>query len=76
MKPTPAPRPALGSHISLRQALSRRQFLRGTGIVLSLPLLDSMLPGISRAATANAAKEAAAEAPPHARGLQQSRARA
>jgi BMFP domain-containing protein YqiC len=61
MKPTPAPRPALGSHISLRQALSRRQFLRGTGIVLSLPLLDSMLPGLSRAATADAAKAAAAK---------------
>ena len=61
MKLTPATRSALGSHISMRQALSRRQFLRGTGIVLSLPLLDSMLPGISRAATAAAAKEAAAK---------------
>ena len=61
MTPTSASRPALGSQISLRQALSRRQFLRGTGIVLSLPLLDSMLPGISRAANANAAKEAAAK---------------
>jgi BMFP domain-containing protein YqiC len=61
MQPNPTPRPALGSHISLRQPISRRQFLRGTGIVLSLPLLDSMLPGISRAATANAAKEAAAK---------------
>eukprot|EP01031_Cornospumella_fuschlensis_P008219 gene8219-10138_t len=61
MNPTSASRSALGSHISTRQALSRRQFLRGTGIVLSLPLLDSMLPGISRAATANAAKEAAAK---------------
>ena len=61
MKPIPANRSALGSHISTRQALSRRQFLRGTGIVLSLPLLDSMLPGISRAATAEAAKAAAAK---------------
>jgi hypothetical protein len=61
MKPIPANRSALGSHISTRQALSRRQFLRGTGIVLSLPLLDSMLPGIARAATAEAAKAAAAK---------------
>src|SRR5262245_38753283 len=30
--------------ISTRRALSRRQFLRGTGILLSLPLLDSMTP--------------------------------
>jgi len=61
MNPNPRPRSSLGSHIATRQALSRRQFLRGAGIVLSLPLLDSMLPGISRAAEAKAAKEAAAK---------------
>ena len=47
---------SLGSYVSTRRALSRRQFLRGTGIVLSLPLLDSMLPTFARA---QAAKEAA-----------------
>jgi BMFP domain-containing protein YqiC len=31
--------------------MSRRQFLRGAGIVLSLPLLDSMLPTFARAGT-------------------------
>lgn len=30
--------------------VSRRNFLRGTGIALSLPMLDAMLPGISSAA--------------------------
>src|SRR3954453_4544636 len=33
-----------------RKALSRRGFLRGAGIVLSLPLLDAMLPAFSSAA--------------------------
>jgi hypothetical protein len=40
--------------IAQRQALSRRSFLRGAGIALSLPLLDSMTPAfasISRAAS-------------------------
>jgi len=46
--------PRLGSHISTRTPLSRRQFLRGAGIVLSLPLLDSMLPTFARASTAAA----------------------
>jgi BMFP domain-containing protein YqiC len=61
MKTPSASRSSLGSFVSTRQALSRRQFLRGTGIVLSLPLLDSMLPGISRAAQTSAAREAAAK---------------
>jgi hypothetical protein len=30
--------------VSARRALSRRKFLRGTGILLSLPLLDAMAP--------------------------------
>src|SRR3954470_24512294 len=33
-----------------RRALSRRGFLRGAGIVLSLPMLDAMLPAFSSAA--------------------------
>jgi hypothetical protein len=37
-----------GSHIATRRALSRRQFLRSAGIVMSLPLLDSMLPSFAR----------------------------
>ena len=37
-------------YIGTRQPISRRHFLRGAGIALSLPLLDSMLPGWARAA--------------------------
>jgi Protein of unknown function (DUF1552) len=47
-----ASKPVTGSLIATRRALSRRQFLRGAGIVLTLPLLDSMLPSFARAATA------------------------
>ena len=49
--------PRRSTFISTRPTLSRRQFLRGAGIVLSLPLLDSMLPTFSRAASAEAAKK-------------------
>ena len=42
--------------ISTRRAVSRRQFLRGAGIVLSLPFLDSMLPAFARAAVKDGAK--------------------
>jgi BMFP domain-containing protein YqiC len=45
-----------GSFVALQRSLSRRQFLRGAGIVLSLPLLDSMLPAFARAGST---KEAA-----------------
>jgi hypothetical protein len=38
-------------HISTRAALSRRKFLRGAGILLSLPLLDAMTPAFASAAT-------------------------
>jgi hypothetical protein len=38
--------------VATQRALSRRQFLRGAGIVLSLPFLDSMLPAFAQAATA------------------------
>jgi hypothetical protein len=36
--------------VSTRRPLSRRLFLKGTGVALSLPLLDSMLPSFARAA--------------------------
>jgi len=50
MKTPPAVRSPFGSHIATRQVVSRRQFLRGVGVVLALPMLDSMLPGLARAA--------------------------
>lgn len=34
-------------HISTRPALSRRSFLRGAGVLLSLPLLDAMTPAFA-----------------------------
>jgi uncharacterized protein DUF1552 len=37
-------------HIAIRQALSRRRFLKGVGVAMSLPLLDAMQPGTARAA--------------------------
>jgi hypothetical protein len=42
MNTRPSDRPA--PFISTRAALSRRKFLRGAGILLSLPLLDAMTP--------------------------------
>src|SRR5258708_9934527 len=45
--------------VSTRPALSRRKFLRGAGILLTLPLLDAMTP-----AFAAAAKRIAADATP------------
>src|SRR5438128_11219519 len=36
-------------HFSTPHALSRRHFLRGTGVLLGLPLLDAMLPAFARA---------------------------
>ncbi len=54
--PARATRPVTGSFIATQRALSRRQFLRGAGIVLSLPLLDSMLPAFAKAAATNGAK--------------------
>ena len=38
------------SFVSTQRALSRRSFLRGAGIVLSLPFLEAMRPAFSRAA--------------------------
>src|SRR6476646_12199304 len=39
---------------SLRQPLSRRRFLRGAGVALSLPLLDAMRPAFASEAKAEA----------------------
>jgi BMFP domain-containing protein YqiC len=43
----------IGSFVSTRPTLSRRQFLRGAGILLSLPLLDSMISPFASAALSN-----------------------
>lgn len=40
---------SLRANVAIRQPISRRAFLRGVGVAMSLPLLDSMLPAISRA---------------------------
>ncbi len=50
MNKQPSAPPAYGPFIATRQPLSRRLFLKGTGVALSLPLLDSMLPVFGRAA--------------------------
>ena len=50
---------AKGPFVSNHQTLSRRRFLRGAGIVLSLPLLDAMTPVFGAVA-----KRLAAEATP------------
>ena len=42
-----------GPYIATRQALSRRRFLQGTGVAMSLPLLDAMLPRVARAESAS-----------------------
>lgn len=42
--------------VSTQRAVSRRQFLRGAGVAMSLPFLDSMLPAFARAATTSALK--------------------
>jgi len=39
-------------HIANRQAISRRHFLQGTGVLLGLPLLDAMRPAFAHAAAA------------------------
>jgi hypothetical protein len=51
-----SPRSIVAPFVATRPALSRRQFLRGAGILLSLPLLDSMLPAFARANGASGAK--------------------
>lgn len=44
-----------GPFIAIRPPMSRRRFLRGAGIALSLPFLDSMMPGLVRAAPSTSA---------------------
>src|SRR4051812_26972060 len=39
-------------YVAARRPISRRHFLRGTGIALGLPLLDAMMPGLARGASA------------------------
>ena len=48
-----------GCFVSTRRPVSRRTFLRGAGIALSLPFLESMLPGLARASSS------VSGAPPH-----------
>ena len=43
------PTPSVAPFISTRRPLSRRHFLRGSGVVLALPFLDTMLPAFARA---------------------------
>jgi hypothetical protein len=51
---TPQPRPfPRAPFVAVRQPLSRRRFLRGAGIALSLPFLESMLQPFARAAAAS-----------------------
>lgn len=38
-------------HLSTQHPLSRRHFLRGTGVLLALPLLDAMSPAFARGGT-------------------------
>jgi hypothetical protein len=59
--PNPASSPF--PFISTRQAISRRRFLQGMGVALSLPFLDSMLPGFARAAPTPASPLTPAGAP-------------
>ena len=49
MKTPSQTKPVYGPFISTRTPMSRRHFLRGTGVVLSLPLLNAMLPSFGRA---------------------------
>ena len=46
--------------IVTRSALSRRRFLRGAGVALTLPLLDAMRPAFAEVAKSGASPEAAA----------------
>jgi BMFP domain-containing protein YqiC len=47
MKTTPIIRSTLGSRVATAGALSRRKFLQGVGVVLALPMLDSMMPSFA-----------------------------
>jgi BMFP domain-containing protein YqiC len=49
MKTPPPASPTPGSHVATAGALSRRSFLKGIGVVMALPLLDSMTPAFALA---------------------------
>jgi hypothetical protein len=49
-----------GCFISTRRPVSRRKFLHGAGAILSLPFLESMLPGLAQAATPSTLSDNAA----------------
>jgi Protein of unknown function (DUF1552) len=50
MKEQHPTRAGIGPYVPTRRVLSRRGFLRGAGIVLSLPMLDAMVPAFAKAA--------------------------
>jgi hypothetical protein len=50
---SPHPRSAGAPFVAARRPISRRRFLRGAGVALSLPFLESMLPSLARARTAS-----------------------
>jgi len=50
-------------HIATQRAVSRRRFLQGTGIALSLPLLDAMRPAFADTVKAGPAAAAASSKP-------------
>ena len=49
MKTPLPPKVTTGPYFSLRKPISRRHFLKGAGVALTLPLLNSMLPTFARA---------------------------
>ncbi|MEI6234431.1 MAG: DUF1552 domain-containing protein [Planctomycetota bacterium] len=55
MKTPSRPAASVGSNVSTRPALSRRSFLRGSGVVMSLPFLETMTSIFSPAAHADEA---------------------
>jgi hypothetical protein len=57
MKTHTAPN-ACGPYISNRRSISRRTFLKGTGVALALPFLDAMTSPFARAAAASSASRA------------------
>lgn len=61
MNPRSSARSHLGSFVATQRSLSRRQFLRSAGVVMSLPFLDSMLPAFAKAAAVDPAAGADAK---------------